>query len=692
MADIFDQVDPKKKDIFDDIIPEVVVSAAEQTPRGGIGKELSREEARKIMQERIVQRDPERLTLVNEGLSNQNVGVKGQGFVPRSVAATVGGGFTSGPARIIQDIMLKTGMTSPEVVDALGIKRSSEENPGTVEAGNLAGGLIPAGEAFQATKGIAKIAAPAVLGGGYGLSESVKEGGVDRLANDKEQLFKDALVSAAIGSAIPAVLGSPAAAQRVIAGKIKPESAALIKSAEEMGIPLTAAQATGSRSSGLMEKFLENVPTSSGIMQNRRGQIQSGLQNKAEDLLQSTGSGQTAESFGASVQDALAPNLKKFQDQSALLYKAFEDSAPGAKIPLGNVSKVAQDFIQREGNTEGFASSKLMGELKTFLAKETPGTETVSPLIDEFGRKITSSTPATKSVPNLDLSTFQDIRAKINDEIQSLTKNEKMDAARKLTIVKTEMDKALENFAQKGGQETRNAFHVANSFYKDGAQVFFDPKIQRIIKAQPESVYGLIVKPNAVTDINVLKKALGEEGFKPVQRGFMEKVLAQEGPEAFSAAKFGTASSKFEPETLKAVFGSEKLKEIQELSKVAEAITKNERRVGNTSGTAQNTITFGYVGGTGALILSNPIGAAATVLTPPAMAKLYTSKMGTKLLTEAIQTPLNDPRSRELNAKLSAIAYGNAKGSDIQESPEEKKYRMDEEMRRMAKQVQSNAP
>jgi hypothetical protein len=217
------------------------------------------------------------------------------------------------------------------------------------------------------------------------------------------------------------------------------------------------------------------------------------------------------------------------------------------------------------------------------------------------------------------------------------------------------MDKSLEDFAKLQGGKIEDSFKLANSYYGKRAQVFNDPKIQRLIQKDPGMLYDVIAQPGTVKEINVLKTALGPNKFEPVKRAVMEKILQTEGVDAFSPAKFGTSLKKFTPENLESVFGPEKVQEINKFWKVAEAVVKTEKRVGNPSGTAQNLITPSFYGTVGALALHNPVGAGAVYFGPPVLAKLYTSERGMKFLTEGIKTPVGSPKAAELLAKLSAI-------------------------------------
>jgi hypothetical protein len=174
---------------------------------GGIGRTMSKEEAKFISQQRMVDRDKlegkNELLLLNAGQPNQSVGVKGQGVVPRMLAATVGGGFTSGPARVLQDLAVKSGVASPEVVDAIGVQRVAKENPGTVLTGNLVGGLAPAGKVFQGATALGRIGSGAALGGLYGASEEIGEKGLDGVSDNTDELLKRITTSAALGALVP---------------------------------------------------------------------------------------------------------------------------------------------------------------------------------------------------------------------------------------------------------------------------------------------------------------------------------------------------------------------------------------------------------------------------------------------------------------------------------------------------------
>jgi hypothetical protein len=630
---------PPNEQELEEIFSSLPKTGTPDPGKGGRGYLMPPDEAKRIAQENLVASDPERLMLLDAGTKNQNVHPKGQGAIPRFLAATVGGGFTSGPARMLQDLLLKTGLTSPEVVDTLGVNRIAQENPGTVLGGNLVGGLAPAGKVFQGASAMGRVGKAALMGGGYGASESIAEGGLDRLANDKTQIAKDTAESAALSSLLPGLMEARSLkglAQRALVGKVSPENKEIIQAAKELDIPITPSQALGSRPLALTEKALQNIPTSSGVIQNSREAVRESLQKKSGQLLDSSAPKVSEQAFGQELQSRLIAREGRFKDTASKLYNKFETAVPeGTQIQLGRARDLAQDFIERETKKEGLGSTKLISQLKTFIGEP-----------DAAGVSVPKST---------DVRTFLDIRAAVNDEINSAVKNERGDVARKLGMIKSQMDKSLEDFAKLQGGKIEESFQLANSYYAKRAQTFSDPKIQRMIQKDPGLLYDVIAQPGTVKEINTLRTALGPNKFSPVQRAVMEKILATDGVDAFSPEKFGTSLKKFTPENLEAVFGKGKVDEINKFWKVTSAIVKNEKMVGNPAGTAQNVITPGYYGGVYALTMSNPIAGGTAFFGPPAMAKLYTSKAGMRFLTEAVKTPVGSPRASQIIAKISAI-------------------------------------
>jgi hypothetical protein len=682
---------------------------------GGVGHPMSREEARQMAIERSAKRAEMEgdkdvaLTVAPNSLLTRTLGghlgipkpgekniiVKGQGIVPSILAATVGGGYTSGPARLEQDALLKMGAIDPETVDALGVNRVAQENPGTVMAGNLVGGLVPAGKVFQGASLAGRLGKAALLGAGYGASESLAEGGSDRLLNSKTQLIEDALKNGAMSTVLPAALEGSGAGkmllQKALVGKIDPKTQEIAQLAKEMSIPITAAQATGSRSLGLAEKGLQNIPTSSGIMQAQREATQSGLLNQANKLLDENGPRQGVQQFGEELQGRLKAREGIFKDTASKLYDKFEKSAPpGSTVSLSNIIGPATEFIKREEAKGGLGNSKLINQLKTFLGQEVPEkvipdqviaeSKLISPekklnpdFVNDFGVSHSQVVPESRTPAQIipgttipkgvipkstDLRTFLDIRAAVNDEIKSALKTDKNVVASRLGFIKSQMDKSLEDFSKQQGGKVEDAFNLANSYYGKRAQVFNDPKIQRLIQKDPGQLYDILAQPGTVKEITTLKSALGPNKFDPVKRAVMEKILTSDGVDAFSPQKFGTSLGKFEPENLEAVFGKEKVAEINKFHKVAKAVAENEKRVGNPSGTAQNLVSTSYISGAIALSAHNPIVGGASIIAPPALAKLYTSESGLKFLTEAMKTPVGSPRASQLFSRLSSVVAG----------------------------------
>lgn len=156
-----------------------------------------------------------------------------------------------------------------------------EENPGTAAATEIAGGLatgIPMtmgmGSAAEALPVVGRLAAPAsnVVGrmaqygvGGaapaavYGFNEG--EGGFDERAANAGT---SAVIGGATGMAVPAAVGAVGRVVQPVRSKLSDELMKLSRVAQSEGIPLTAAQQTGSQPLRILESVFRNLPLTAG--------------------------------------------------------------------------------------------------------------------------------------------------------------------------------------------------------------------------------------------------------------------------------------------------------------------------------------------------------------------------------------------------------------------------------------------
>ncbi len=182
---------------------------------GGTGEPMSREEAVNLSRRRFVDRaqmeGQPNIQMMNGQVKDVNqLSPLGEALlsVPRAFSAGQNFGATNLLEKGIEKAMLATGLTSPDVVKALGVKSQIEqENPLEVAsgvAGGLATGLGAGSEIAAAPTLLKRIISGASTGAqGGALNAATNEIATDQGLNPTE-IGKNAAIGGVLGGAIPA--------------------------------------------------------------------------------------------------------------------------------------------------------------------------------------------------------------------------------------------------------------------------------------------------------------------------------------------------------------------------------------------------------------------------------------------------------------------------------------------------------
>lgn len=402
------------------------------------------------------------------------------------------------------------------------------------------------------------------------------------------------------------------------AKQITPEMAETARIAQKEGVTLSPAEITQSKSLGLMEKALNFIPGSAGTIQraelnqlvqlsNARERllqqlsegkgtpesvervglaikdkvdklIQQGEATKtkdvkqiADDLLRKIGSTDTYESLGMKTQELLSKKSAEAVAKKTALYREVGANVPEGELPIANLSNTANKF-----KTEIEKLPTQSGTLKSILNWVTGGAEmggTVNvqgietsvkdlpPQMQAFLKEQTQA--ATK-----DWKTLQGFRQQLNDLIRQEDLSIKMNnpnfkgqltnEGRIYKELKKALDRDFEEIAKQSGGDALDKLKIANAFYKDEyAPVWKNKDIQRLVYSKPETVVDTIFRPNNITEIKTLKKAIGESGYEPLKQKFVSRIIenAERGEGGFSWDKVMSQLEKYRPEELAEMLG-----------------------------------------------------------------------------------------------------------------------------------------
>lgn len=257
------------------------------------------------------------------------------------------------------------------------------------------------------------------------------------------------------------------------------------------------------------------------------------------------------------------------------------------------------------------------------------------------------------------------IRARVNNLIDSARNSGDLESAKVLEDLNSGIRKDLKGFADKYG--AGEAIDAADEAFVTHQQVFSDPRMVKLLSADPESFKRLIARGESSNLISNIKNVVGEEGFAPIKRTFAEKIFSAKNP-----------LEEFGDDTLKAVFNPSELRDLKSFIKQAEFLnlqkpTETLREAKGAARKAINFSNFGVTALTGTTIAGavagGPLGALTAITVPPAVvAKLWLSPTGRRYLMEGVKIPAGSPAANRIsNTIRGLVASGSALESVVNE-------------------------
>lgn len=341
-------------------------------------------------------------------------------------------------------------------------------------------------------------------------------------------------------------------------------------------------------------------------------------------------------------------------DKSILLglKKALDADIAKFSEETGGEFKGAYDLARKAaGEFKGFASSKGVAAYLRAQPQEAAKMLAQSKDLQAIRQLKTTLGPAFKNVEDAFSNELlgvgkegtigpQSIRAQLNKYPKGVAE----------AILGTGKLQKIQDFARQ--LDTLDAAAINNPIFKT------------ILKANPERVVGLIVKPGNTENIVHIRKMLGEEAVHDLARGMANKILRKpefnvpEEEFIISPAKLLSGLRQLGDDTLGELFRHDPtfLKEMKQLSEVANASQGAARLAANPSGTGQSLIAFGEL----TMTIMSPKTGITMALGIPAVTKLYLSKTGRKWLTTGFKTSPTSNTAAEIFGKLMGVATADA--------------------------------
>ncbi|MBW2003102.1 MAG: hypothetical protein JRI72_00595 [Deltaproteobacteria bacterium] len=446
---------------------------------------------------------------------------------------------------------------------------------------------------------------------------SATEEVIKSLHNIKEGMMME-MGGQAVGAAIPGMIEKVSAP---FAKKITPEIREMTRQATKRDITMTPAEITGSKTLALGEALMEKIPGSTDIIREMRvkGQLEpllknlDDLRNKGASqqsinetgrriweqvttyletekrmkgdalnkmrtaILAKLGTNETFSVLGLKGKDLLKAKTIAYNERVAEAYADVGNFLPEGKYQTPHLAKTARNILKTRKGLP-VQDKKMMNALK-WAAKE----KNIPPELEEKLAQLP------KSVRDSILKDMEDeILIKRDWEtIHQFSKDmgalsSKEDAlAMGLPGMKFQQTpegaiynelkqaalKDMEQIAEGAGSQAMEKLRIAKALYSKGADIYKSKEIRLLAKSNPEDLIGAAFKPNGITEIKLVKKALGPQGFFKLREGFTNKLMGVGKHDVFDPDFFRRELIRYGDEFLNEMYGKEVAKSFKTIAK-----------------------------------------------------------------------------------------------------------------------------
>lgn len=368
------------------------------------------------------------------------------------------------------------------------------------------------------------------------------------------------------------------------ASRMTPSRTAMRDLSREQGIELSPAAVTESKQYGLIEMMMEKSPSSADVVNDwifkkqinplmlQREQLLSkgnmtaaqltdisknihkevtnylktrtnlkgaGLERLRGRVMARLGTDESAYNVGMSVQEKIAYNSERVRVQKDEMYSKVGEYLPEGDFETPNLNAVAKKLIAETKKLPEKAPTwlnwstgevgikpKLMKQLESLPAqvREEILAQMKAEAPDLFTRR-------------LDWSDMQAARRILGDRArgENLSAKKGMNIALQTTpegriyyALKQALEKDMRLIAESSGSKAKETLDLADAFFKENVQgVFRADVIRKIAASDPGKVIDVAFKPNAIRDLNIVKKALGRNQFLELRNGFTKRILGE---------------------------------------------------------------------------------------------------------------------------------------------------------------------
>lgn len=475
-----------------------------------------------------------------------------------------------------------------------------------------------------------------------------------------------------------------------------------IKKAKELDIDLTPAEATQSSGLALYESMLDKAPFSAQIIRTWRelrqakplialrekllkqsdanpkqveevgekikDQVDKFLSqyknlNEAQisklrdNVLKKLGTTDTYENIGKTAQETISARSKAYYDTAGELYKNVENAIPkGTTINLSKTRDISTRLLEEEmKKAPSLQNKSVIATLRDLSGKNNEQLQQLEAYPEAIRNQIIANLEK-EGFGKYDWKTIQSMRSELNARIaqaDSAIKTNQPNAKFQSTPeagtwkqLRKAIDDDISSFSEQSGGDIKDAFTLANSFYKEGKKVFNSPQLRRIMTSNPERVVDMVFRPKGGAEIDLLIQATGKDFFNKTMKPAFTKRLLDTG-DVVNPKAIETNLKKYGDELLNKVYTPEEITVLKNLAKDGKNIMEDKL----PSGTFLKTL----VAEKPEIIVDSILGSTDKMLNPKSLLK--------NILL--IRSVVDKPTYAQLQLQLSERLFSTNKLTDL---------------------------
>lgn len=368
--------------------------------------------------------------------------------------------------------------------------------------------------------------------------------------------------------------------------------AAVVKAAQEAGIPLTRAEVTGGRMAGSIESALEKTLTGSQPIENFRQMQAAALESTFAKSKQAFGTADAPIVSGNAAKEAFATEKAA---SAALRRRLYEQVPDNVHVPLTESANVAESIILKQKDylptTRNSDVLTLAEDVQNTLKGKQSGSSIEAKGVTTFDAKGEpiygvkhSAKPedAGATPPNWPMvkRLRETLTARIKENQGKQVANEYIELKNALdNDINTYVTSATSPLDSMIAKEFRSSYKFANAYNAAFQKMYKNnPLVKQLETASPSDVPQIVFGSGKVEDVFTAKAALGDEGFAVIRKQFFNELV--------SSKNLDQTVKKYDPSFLRAVFNNA---ERQELAKLVDfkKITLSSEKMGGTYGSSR---------------------------------------------------------------------------------------------------------